>query len=387
MKERILAAIAAFGERDVQPLLALFSPDVVYRVTGTTAVSGVHRGLDAIMTRLLIPMAALLDTPIRIRVDAVTADTERVAVQGEGTARLRSGALYDNTYCFVFRHADGKVVEVTEYIDTALTGRAFAVPAEEADLLRAMDLNTWEMMRDMARTSRGSELREADGLTLAAVPRGNAFHNMILVHDAVDADTVVAAAAAFHGARGLPFSVWTRAHADAALDTALRARGFTEWFAMPAMALLGDPGTQCAPKGLKIRAARDDAGRRHYAAVTADAYSVYGTPREGVDDLFARLESVCAPHVQGFVGYLADEPVAAAAVYVTHGVAGIGWVGTVQAHWGKRYGEAVTWAAIREGFRRGAAFANLQASPMGRAVYERMGFITPSAYRLLVRPS
>ena len=51
----------------------------------------------------------------------------------------------------------------------------------------------------------------------------------------------------------------------------------------------------------------------------------------------------------------------------------------------RRHGdaEAVTWAAIREGFRRGAAFANLQASPMGRPIYERMGFITPTEYRVL----
>ena len=75
---------------------------------------------------------------------------------------------------------------------------------------------------------------------------------------------------------------------------------------------------------------------------------------------------------------------AAAALYLTHGVAGIGWVGTVSAHRGHRYAEAVTWAAVREGFKRGAIFANLQASPLGRPVYERMGFITPTRYQVLV---
>ena len=63
--------------------------------------------------------------------------------------------------------------------------------------------------------------------------------------------------------------------------------------------------------------------------------------------------------------------------------AGIGWVGTVPEQRGHGYAEAVTWAAVREGFRRGAAFANLQASPMGRPIYERMGFITPTEYRVL----
>ncbi len=49
--------------------------------------------------------------------------------------------------------------------------------------------------------------------------------------------------------------------------------------------------------------------------------------------------------------------------------------------------EAVTWAALREGFRRGGAFANLQASPMGRPIYERMGFITLTEYRVLINPN
>jgi predicted acetyltransferase len=71
-------------------------------------------------------------------------------------------------------------------------------------------------------------------------------------------------------------------------------------------------------------------------------------------------------------------------VYLTHGVAGIAWVGTIPECRNRGFGEAVTWAAVREGLRRGACFANLQASPMGRPIYERMGFITPTSYRVMV---
>ena len=59
-------------------------------------------------------------------------------------------------------------------------------------------------------------------------------------------------------------------------------------------------------------------------------------------------------------------------------------VGTVPAHRGKRYAEAVTWAVVREGFRRGATFSNLQAAPMGTSVYARMGFETLTEYRIYV---
>jgi ketosteroid isomerase-like protein len=386
MKDRILAAIAAFGEGSVQPFLDMLAPDATYRVIGTTAVSGTYRGIDQLMSRLFVPLGTELATPIRLEVRAATSAGDRLFVQGEGTARLRSGAPYDNTYCFAFRWSGDRVVEVTEYLDTALVARAFGVPSEPAALLRAMDLNMWEMMREVDRRARGTEMRETNALTMAALPRGDAFHNKVLVRDTVDADTLVREVDAFYGPRGLRCSLWLRDHADGALPAALETRGFKEWLSLPAMALLGDPGTRCEPDGLRIRRTGDDAGRRGFAHVTAEAYATYGSPREVVGDMFATLESLSAPHIQGFVGWVGDEPVAAAAVYVTHGVAGIDWVGTVGEHRGKRYAEAVTWAAIREGFRRGAAFANLQASPMGRPVYERMGFITPSRYRLFTRP-
>jgi len=39
---------------------------------------------------------------------------------------------------------------------------------------------------------------------------------------------------------------------------------------------------------------------------------------------------------------------------------------------------------VREGRRRGARFSNLQASPLGASVYRRMGFTSPTEYRVFV---
>src|SRR5439155_5015958 len=131
------------------------------------------------------------------------------------------------------------------------------------------------------------------------------------------------------------------------------ARGFMELVEVPGMARVDDPGARCELPGLDIRRVRDDEGRRDYPEVTGEAYAIFHQPREITEETFASLESLHAPHIQGFVGYLDGAPVAAAALYLTHGVAGIGWVGTLSAHRGHRYAEAVTWAAVREGFRRG----------------------------------
>jgi GNAT superfamily N-acetyltransferase len=209
---------------------------------------------------------------------------------------------------------------------------------------------------------------------------------MLMVCDAVDVETLLAAARDFFVPHVPAFSVCVRDHADAAVETALRARGFTDLAVMPGMVLLAAPPERPSPAELEIRAVTDDSARRDFAAVTADAYAAYAAPRTLAEDAFAYLDSLCAPHIQGFVGYAAGEPAAAAAVYVTHGVAGIGWVGTRPAFRQRGFGEAVTWAAVREGFRRGARFANLQASPMGRPIYERMGFVAMTEYRVLAAP-
>lgn len=381
--ESVRRAFDDLGRGNPNTLAELLAPDVVYTLIGSTVVSGTHRGRDAVRRKLFAPLATELATPLRISIQHLFVDGDAVVMQGQGKATMRSGAPYDNTYCIVFRFAAGHIAAVSEYLDTQLIARAFSVPTEPARLLRSMDLNCWEMFRDIVRLGRGAELLDRPGYYMGYGPRGTIFHNMVMLRDAVELDALFDAVRHFYLERGAPFSIWTRAHADAETEAALRARGFELFTSMPGMALLGDPGTRCEPPGLEIRPAVDDAGRRDYMHVTAAAYATYGSPTEYAEDAFAALESVCAPHIQGFVGYLGAEPVAAAAVYVTHGVAGIGWVGTVPAQRGHGYAEAVTWAAIREGFCRGASFANLQASPMGRPIYERMGFITPTEYRVL----
>ncbi len=71
---------------------------------------------------------------------------------------------------------------------------------------------------------------------------------------------------------------------------------------------------------------------------------------------------------------------------VSGGVAGIYWVGNLKHARGRGIGRAVTAAATNAGFDLGADLASLQASPMGRPIYEAMGFRTLFDYRLLMSP-
>jgi len=56
-------------------------------------------------------------------------------------------------------------------------------------------------------------------------------------------------------------------------------------------------------------------------------------------------------------------------------------VGTLEAQRGRGFGEVMTAHAARQGRARGCDHASLQASVMGRPVYERMGFRQNREYR------
>src|SRR5262249_53120942 len=155
--------------------------------------------------------------------------------------------------------------------------------------------------------------------------------------------------------------------------------GWIDITTTPGMVLArGDREPPPSPGGLDIRPVVDEHGRRTYARVMAESYAVYGAPQESTEAHFARPESVRSPTTQAFLPWRGGRAVAGATLSLSHGIGGIGWVGTRPDAFRRGYGTAVTWAVVREAFARGVPLLNLQASPMGEGVYRRMGFSTPT---------
>lgn len=67
--------------------------------------------------------------PVTMEISAVTAEEDRVAVEASGRTELKDGRIYANTYHFLFRLRDGKILEAREHNDSqvpaALFGNAF----------------------------------------------------------------------------------------------------------------------------------------------------------------------------------------------------------------------------------------------------------------------
>jgi len=256
------------------------------------------------------------------------------------------------------------------------------------ELLRLMDRNMVAVYAADARATPGGEVVETDGLVLCRTPHGTVSTNMAIVTGPIDADTVRRLTDEVYGRHDAAFAVWTREHADAALDPALERRGFHQIHREPGMIFLPDDDTRVVPQtDAAIVPVTDAEGCAHYGRLMARAFALYGAPEDSVVEHFATLAAVCGPTTQAFLAWRDGHAVAGATLYMAHDVGGIGWVGTSPDAFRRGYGQAVTRAVIAEGFRRGARFMNLQASPMGEPMYRRMGFRTPTHYRWFLGPA
>ncbi len=102
-------------------LLDHLADDVQWTIIGTTALSGTRHGKDAVIETLLKPLRArLADGPLVFTPERFIAEGEHVVMQARGQATAKSGKPYNNVYCIVARIVDGKIKEMTDYIDTEL---------------------------------------------------------------------------------------------------------------------------------------------------------------------------------------------------------------------------------------------------------------------------
>lgn len=204
--------------------------------------------------------------------------------------------------------------------------------------------------------------------------------------DGLDPAELIERAREFFAPRGRGFAVWTRSDgSDGDLIAAAEGGGLREVYAMPEMVLGGRAEERPAPDGAELRRVESATDAADYWRVATSAYASIGFPPE----IFAFYENhggFRAGNLAAFLAYLEGEPAGIAMTIVSHGVAGIYWVGCSEAARGRGLGWTMTAAAVNAGLDMGGSTASLQASPMGEPLYRRMGFETIFDYRLLASP-
>ena len=112
-----------------RPFVDSLSDEVRWTIIGTTKWSRTFDGKPAVLAELLAPLRAQIADRVRVTADRFIAEADLVVVEGRGHNTTKTGKPYNNTYCWIYRLANGKIQELTEYMDTQLAATALGDPA------------------------------------------------------------------------------------------------------------------------------------------------------------------------------------------------------------------------------------------------------------------
>ena len=120
-RQTIRAAFEAWKDRSGS-IAEVFAPEIVWRIEGRSVASGEYASRQQLIDEVLAPFAARFSSssdpfgPIAIR--AVHADGDTVIVIWDGRGTANDGQLYENSYVWIMRMEDGKVVDATAFYDS-----------------------------------------------------------------------------------------------------------------------------------------------------------------------------------------------------------------------------------------------------------------------------
>jgi uncharacterized protein len=119
---------AGLSVGDGSRFLDSMADDICWTIIGSTAWSGTYRGKQAVQSKLLRPLVAQFADQYTSALDRIVAEGDYVVIECRGRVTTKTGKPYNNTYCWVCRVADGKLKELTEYMDTELVAAALLPP-------------------------------------------------------------------------------------------------------------------------------------------------------------------------------------------------------------------------------------------------------------------
>ena len=127
-RELLRAVFDELAAGNTRAMSDAMSDDCRWVFPGEWSWSGTWEPKRAVLDDLLRPLMAQFDGRYRSEAELILADGDRVVVQARGRAVTRGGDPYNQTYCYVFRVAGGRITEVVEHCDTALVERVLEPP-------------------------------------------------------------------------------------------------------------------------------------------------------------------------------------------------------------------------------------------------------------------
>jgi len=119
-REIIRAAFEAWRE-GTAPIADVFAPGMVWRIEGHSLASKEYRDKQQFVDEVLAPFGARFSAGEPFRPSAirsVVADGDSVVVVWDGRGIANDGGPYENSYAWIMKVRDGKVVDGTAFYDS-----------------------------------------------------------------------------------------------------------------------------------------------------------------------------------------------------------------------------------------------------------------------------
>ena len=117
--------LAAIVSHDAARLASMMSDDATYWALGKPHLFRAAGEKTKAEFCKMMERPSVFKDGLSMKIGAITAEDNRVALEAESNGVAPSGKIYNNTYHFLFTFRDGKVLNVREYMDTQHAAEVF----------------------------------------------------------------------------------------------------------------------------------------------------------------------------------------------------------------------------------------------------------------------
>jgi ketosteroid isomerase-like protein len=102
-------------------IVDLFAPEMVWRIEGYSLVCGEYPTAQDFIEQVLQPFGARFSKGERFRpvnIRSILAEGDTVVIIWDGHGVCNDGVAYDNSYAWILKFRDGKVIDGTAFFDS-----------------------------------------------------------------------------------------------------------------------------------------------------------------------------------------------------------------------------------------------------------------------------
>jgi uncharacterized protein len=127
----------ALQAQDGDEMASMLHADLQYWISPGSAFSGTHD--KQALLALLPPIFDAQAGPSTLTYREITAQDDRVSLVADSSMPLKAGGTYDQTYHWLFKFRDDKIVVVLEYIDILQVWKTFGTDEQKVLAIAATE--------------------------------------------------------------------------------------------------------------------------------------------------------------------------------------------------------------------------------------------------------